>query len=88
MKTLKNKKSKKAETDPLAGDLSHLLSKNTVWKSLDSFYATEFQPKDKTLTLRLSDDLMTLIRKSAEKQNIDIQKLIRRILIEKLAEAS
>ncbi len=88
MKTLKSKKKSKIEIDPLAGDLSHLLSDKTIWRPLDGFYETELKKKDKTLTLRLSEDLMELIRKSAKKQNIDIQKLVRKILMENLAKSA
>ena len=88
MKTLKSKKKSKIEVDPLERDLSHLLADKTIWKPLDSFYETEFKKKDKTLTLRLSEDLMDLIRKSAKKQNIDIQKLVRKILMENLAKSA
>ena len=88
MKALKAKKKIKSEVDPLDRDLSSLLAEKTEWKPLDSFYATEFQKKDKTLTIRLSDDLMELVRKSANKQNIDIQKLVRKILMENLAKTA
>lgn len=88
MKTSKNKKASKIETDPLDKDLSHLLADKSIWKPLDRFYETEFKKKDKTLTLRLSEDLMELIRKSAEKQKIDIQKLVRKILIENLEKSA
>lgn len=87
MKALKTKKKTKSQ-DPLDRDLSHLLADKTEWKPLDSFYATEFKKKDKTLTIRLSDDLMELVRKSAKKQNIDIQKLVRKILMENLAKSA
>lgn len=88
MTSLKSKKKFKTEADPLDRDLSRLLAEKADWKPLDRFYATEFQKKDKTLTIRLSDDLMELVRKSAKKQNIDIQKLVRKILMESLAKSA
>ncbi len=84
MKIVKNKLTK----DPLDRDLSGLLSDKTSWKPLSLFFDTEMKKKDSALTIRLSEDLLILIKKQAKKQKIDVQKLVRKILMEKLAEAA
>lgn len=72
-KTLKRK-------DPLAGDLSFLLEDKRNWVSL-SF---ETKPKDKSITLRLSDDLLTSIKARAKQAGVNYQKWIRASLEEAL----
>ena len=84
MKTTKNRLAK----DPLDRDLSALLSDKASWKPLSLFFDTEMKKKDSALTIRLSEDLLMLIKKQAKKQKIDVQKLVRKILMEKLAEAA
>lgn len=66
--------------DPLAGDLSFLLDDRRNWVSL-SF---ETKPKDKSITLRLSEDLLSSIKAQAKKAGINYQKWIRASLEEAL----
>ena len=72
MKSSKKNTSKKNK-DPLAGDLSHLFDGTHKWKQV-SF---ELRPKDKTISLRLSSDLLTELKKKAGELGIDYQKYIR-----------
>jgi predicted DNA binding CopG/RHH family protein len=71
------KKSKKAK-DPLAGDLSPLMEKGQ-WVRFEELF--EMQPKNKTITLRLSEDLLNEVKKMAKKKETNYQKLIREALI-------
>ena len=74
-------KSKKIsrERDSLSKDLSNLMEKGK-WVRFNELF--ELQPKNKTITLRVSDDLLNEIKKLAEKKDINYQKLIRNTLIE------
>ena len=65
-------KAKKREDDPLAGDLSGLLERDR-WQLV----RFEHRPKNKTITLRLSEDLLDAVKAEADKQGVDYQKLIR-----------
>ncbi|MFZ4713339.1 MAG: CopG family antitoxin [Bacteriovoracaceae bacterium] len=58
--------------DPLDGDLSILLE-HGKWKKAKF----EIKPKDKTITLRISDNLLQAIKSKAQKEGIDYQKWIR-----------
>lgn len=62
--------------DPLAGDLSDFISAGG-WQSV-SFELTE--KKDKVLSIRLSDKLLTELKKQAKKAGLDTQKFVRIIL--------
>ena len=42
----------------------------------------ELQPKNKTITLRVSEDLLKELKKIAQREDTDYQKLIRHALIE------
>jgi len=75
---MKNLKKKTNETDPLEGDLSSLFDEGD-WKKV-RFELT--RPKNKTITLRISEDLLEIIKDKAKKLNIDYHKLIR-ITLEK-----
>ncbi|MCM0607235.1 MAG: hypothetical protein KA715_14190 [Xanthomonadaceae bacterium] len=78
-----SKKISKNNTDPLAGDLSELL-KSGDWKVVKF----ELRPKNKTITLRLSEDLLDAIKDKAEESGLDYQKWIRLSLERILDDAS
>lgn len=78
-KTAQLRKRLKRE-DPLAGDLSFLLTDKEDWLAV-SF---ELKPKDKTITLRLSDELLSAIKARAKKSGVNYQKWIRASLEEAL----
>ncbi len=87
MKNSKNKKkksvSKIGEDDPLDVDLSELLrSGNWQWVRF------ELRPKNKTITLRVSEQLLEAVKKEAEKSGVDYQKFIRLTLEKLLLKAS
>ena len=65
--------------DSLSKNLSNLMEKGK-WVRFNELF--ELQPKNKTITLRVSDDLLNEIKKLAEKKDINYQKLIRNTLIE------
>lgn len=79
-KALRNKMAK--NDDPLAGDLSPLLEKGD-WKQV----RFELKPKNKTVTIRMSEDLLNAVKKKAEETGIDYQKVIREA-IERYLEAA
>lgn len=70
---MKNQKKKnKKERDPLAGDMSYLFDRDDGIR-----VQFEFKKKDKTITLRLSEDLLNEVKAKAEAEGIDYQKWIR-----------
>lgn len=79
MKRSKKIKTKKTEKDPLAGDLSYLFDL-PGWKKV----RFEFKPKNKTITLRISEELLEAIKVKAETEGLDYQKWIRNSLEESL----
>jgi predicted DNA binding CopG/RHH family protein len=76
---MKKSKKKKAERDPLAGDLSEFIREGN-WRKV----RFEFKPKNKTITLRISEDLLDAIKQKAESEGLDYQKWIRNSLEESL----
>jgi predicted DNA binding CopG/RHH family protein len=66
-------KTSSANDDPLAGDLSDLML-NADWQSA-KFELTK--PKKKTITLRISEELLNELKKRADKLGLDYQRLIR-----------
>ena len=70
-KTLLKRKSK--EEDPLNDDLSYLFDGTHEGKRV-SF---ELRQKDKTISLRVSGDLLKAVKHKANKLGIDYQKYIR-----------
>ncbi|MGE3608464.1 MAG: CopG family antitoxin [Bacteriovoracaceae bacterium] len=76
---MKNSKKKIKTKDPLNKDLSSLF-KEKGWKKIQF----EMRPKDKTITLRMSEDLLTAIKLEAKKAGLDYQKWIRASLEEAL----
>ncbi len=79
MKRSKKAKKVKAERDPLAGDLSYLFDL-PGWRKV----RFEFKPKNKTITLRISEELLEAIKLKAEHEGLDYQKWIRNSLEESL----
>ncbi|WP_413578753.1 CopG family antitoxin [Bdellovibrio sp. HCB290] len=73
-------KKKKSDSDPLERDMSFLLKEKGKWVRLNELF--QLQKKNKTITLRVSDDLLNEMKKIAKDEDIDYQKLIRNILIE------
>lgn len=82
---MKNSKkvSKKKQVDPLDGDLSDLLQKGQ-WQKV----RFELQPKNKTITLRVSEELLEAVKEEAQKKGLDYQKFIRLALENLLLKAS
>lgn len=62
--------------DPLAGDLSEFIAEGG-WQSV-RFELRE--KKDKVLSVRLSEKLLTELKKQAKKAGLDTQKFVRIIL--------
>ncbi len=62
--------------DPLAGDLSDFIAEGG-WQSV-KFELRE--KKDKVLSVRLSEKLLTELKKQAHKAGLDTQKFVRIIL--------
>ena len=75
---MKNSKKKKA-SDPLDKDLSSLFDKKG-WKKINY----ELLQKNKTITLRINEELLEAIKAKAIEEGIDYQKWIRESLVEKL----
>jgi predicted DNA binding CopG/RHH family protein len=77
---MSKKNGKKLKTDEeiehlLEGDMSDFISKNDF--SMTSF---EFAPKNKTITIRVSEALLEAIQKQAKKRKTSYQKFIREAL--------
>lgn len=75
---MKNSK-KKNNTDPLKKDLSSLFDRKD-WKKVNF----ELLQKNKTITLRINEELLEAIKLKANEEGIDYQKWIRESLMEKL----
>lgn len=67
-----SKKTLKITDDILDNDLSSLLS-DGGWQR----FRFELKPKNKTVTLRLSEELLKKIKNRAQKSGLDYQKFIR-----------
>lgn len=74
-KRLPKVKNDEAAKALLKKDLSSYFSKEEF--KLTSF---EFAPKDKSITLRLSEDLLHAVQKAAKQRGIPYQKLVREAL--------
>lgn len=70
--TKKNSKKKNSGEDPLKGDLSTLLM-SKGWKHVKF----ELRPKNKSITIRLSEEMLEAIKARAEEEGLDYQKWIR-----------
>jgi predicted DNA binding CopG/RHH family protein len=71
-KRLPKMKSDRAAKEMMKNDLSDFLSPENF--KLTSF---EFAPKDKSITLRVSSDLLDAVQVAAKKRGTNYQKLIR-----------
>ena len=69
-KNMKNKTS--SNTDPLSGDLSSLFS-SSDWKKIKF----ELRPKNKSITIRISEEMLDAIKSKAQDEGLDYQKWIR-----------
>jgi predicted DNA binding CopG/RHH family protein len=67
-----SKKNSKVRKGPLDRDLSDLFDQKG-WEKV----RFEILPKNKSITLRISDEMLAAIKLKAEKQGIDYQKWIR-----------
>ena len=76
------KKRKTDNQDPLDRDMSFVFNDPTKWKQFSELF--QFAPKDKTITLRMSADLLNRYKELAEKMDTKYQKLIREALLEYL----
>jgi predicted DNA binding CopG/RHH family protein len=74
------KKRKTENEDPLDRDMSFVFKDPTKWKEFSDLF--QFAPKDKTITLRMSADLLSRYKKLAKEENTKYQKLIREALLE------
>ncbi len=77
----KKRKTERAK-DPLNREMSFVFDNTAKWKSFSDLI--QFVPKDKTITLRMSTDLINRYKKLAKKKDMKYQKLIREALIEYL----
>lgn len=76
------RKRKSNNQDPLERDMSFVFNDPTKWKQFSELF--QFAPKDKTITLRMSADLLNRYKELAEKMDTKYQKLIREALLEYL----
>lgn len=79
-KKAQTKKRKREIHDPLDRDMSFVFDDPTKWKQFSELL--QFAPKDKTITLRMSADLLSRYKKLAKEENTKYQKLIREALLE------
>lgn len=70
-----SKKKTSRTKDPLAGDLSYLF-KEGGWKQIKF----ELQPKNKTLTVRVSDGLLEAVKEKAKEAGVEYQRWVRMAL--------
>ena len=75
---MKNSRKRVESGDPLNRDLSDLLLKGD-WKMV----RFELEPKNRTVTLRMSEKLLRAVKEKAKKSGLDYQKFIR-LTLEKL----
>ena len=73
---------KEAE-DVLSEDLTSYINKNNFKRT-----TFEFAPKDKSITIRISDPLLNSVQEVAEKQGVPYQRIIRQAIEEYLKKAS
>lgn len=82
-KRLPKLKSDQAARNMLKKDLSDYFSRENF--KLASF---EFAPKNKSITLRVSDDLLEAVQTAAKRRGINYQKLIREAIEQFLKKAA
>lgn len=71
------------ENDPLAGDLSDLIGK-AKWRKVRFILA----PKDRTVTLRMSKNMVDTAKKVAKKQGVKYHRLMRDAIANYLVKAA
>lgn len=76
-------KSDRAAKNLLKKDLAEYMTPENF--TLTSF---EFAPKDKSITLRVSNDLLSAVQSAAKRRGINYQKLIREAIEQFLRRAS
>lgn len=64
--------------DPLEHDMSEFIKNATGWQMVKF----EFKPKNKTVTIRMNENLLKALKKKAKEKGLDYQKFIRMKLIE------
>ncbi|MGZ3787687.1 MAG: CopG family antitoxin [Bacteriovorax sp.] len=70
--------------DPLEQDLTEFMDQTKYkWVRFSDLF--EFQPKNKTITLRVPESMLDNLKIIALRENIDYQKLIRKALSELIA---
>lgn len=74
-----SKKKKNLKNDPLERDLSYLFDRGD-WKKVKF----ELRPKNKSITLRVSEEMLEAIKAKAKDEGLDYQKWIRSSLEEAL----
>ncbi|MBN8555293.1 MAG: CopG family transcriptional regulator [Deltaproteobacteria bacterium] len=72
MKNSKRTSNKNKSDDPLSGDLSNLFE-NKSWQRV----RFELKPKNKTVTIRMSEDLLNAVKHEADEYGLEYQKFIR-----------
>ncbi|NCN41991.1 CopG family transcriptional regulator [bacterium] len=72
-KTSKAKNIVQKQGDSLDHDMSDFIQGASGWKRI----RFEFMPKNKTVTIRMSEELLTALKKKAQASGIDYQKFIR-----------
>ena len=76
-------KRKTKEKDTLDQDMSFLLREKGKWIRFNELF--QLQKKNRTITLRVSDDLLNEVKKIAKEEDTNYQKLIRDIIIQYIA---
>lgn len=79
----RSKTTSKKANDPLSKDLTNLLNR-AGWKKVKY----ELKPKNKTITLRISEELLEAIKERAEHEGLDYQKWIRNSLEDSLSKSA
>jgi predicted DNA binding CopG/RHH family protein len=70
--------------DPLEQNLTDFMDRTKFkWVRFSDLF--EFQPKNKTITLRMPESMLECLKDIAEDENTDYQKLIRKVLSEMIA---
>lgn len=83
-KTTTKKKLDLSGADPLDQDLSEFMDRAKYkWVRYSDLF--EFQPKNKTITLRMPEAMLDNLKKIALKEKTDYQKLIRKALSDLIA---
>ena len=72
MKTSRKLSRSKRYVDPLDQDMSSLLSSGQ-WQRV----RFELKPKNRTVTIRISEDLLHAVKEKAKESGLDYQKFIR-----------